>query len=43
MSAPDTDPYAGVGVWIQGRSSDVEVDHVEIFKVLIGRVAGAET
>lgn len=32
VSAPDTDPYAGVGVWIQGRSSDVEVDHVEIYE-----------
>jgi hypothetical protein len=32
VSAPDTEPYAGVGVWLQGRSSDVEVDHVEIFE-----------
>lgn len=31
VSAPDIEPYAGVGVWIQGRSSDVEVDHVEVF------------
>lgn len=30
VSAPDREPYAGVGVWIQGRSSDVEVDHVEV-------------
>lgn len=30
VSAPATEPYAGVGVWIQGRSSDVEVDHIEI-------------
>lgn len=31
VSAPDTDPYAGVGVWIQGRATDVEIDHMEIF------------
>lgn len=32
VSAPDLEPYAGVGVWIQGRASDVEVDHVEVFE-----------
>ncbi|HEY8428989.1 MAG TPA: right-handed parallel beta-helix repeat-containing protein, partial [Sandaracinaceae bacterium] len=32
VSAPDTEPYGGVGVWIQGRSSDVEVDHVEVYE-----------
>ncbi|UJR84594.1 right-handed parallel beta-helix repeat-containing protein [Sandaracinus amylolyticus] len=30
VSAPDRDPYAGVGVWIQGRASDVEIDHMEV-------------
>ncbi len=32
ISAPDTDPYPGIGVWILGRSSDVEVDHVEVYE-----------
>jgi hypothetical protein len=31
VSAPDLEPYAGIGVWIQGRASDIEVDHVEVF------------
>ncbi len=31
ISAPDTDPYPGVGVWIQGRATDIEVDHMEVF------------
>lgn len=31
ISAPDTDPYPGIGVWIQGRATDIEVDHMEVF------------
>ena len=32
VSAPDEEPYAGVGVWILGRSTDIEVDHMEIYE-----------
>lgn len=31
VSAPDLDPYPGVGVWIMGRASSIEVDHMEVF------------
>jgi hypothetical protein len=31
ISAPDRDPYPGVGLSLGGRSSDYEVDHLEIF------------
>lgn len=30
ISAPAEEPYPGVGVWLVGRSSDYEVDHMEI-------------
>ena len=30
ISAPATTPYPGVGLWLLGRSTDYEVDHVEI-------------
>lgn len=32
VSAPDADPYPGVGIWIQGRASSIEVDHAEVFE-----------
>lgn len=32
VSAPDLEPYAGVGVWIQGRATDIEVDHMEVYE-----------
>jgi len=30
ISAPDREPYPGVGVWLIGRSTRYEVDHLEI-------------
>ncbi|MBO6940354.1 MAG: right-handed parallel beta-helix repeat-containing protein [Deltaproteobacteria bacterium] len=30
ISAPDREPYPGVGLWLLGRSTNYEVDHVEI-------------
>ncbi len=30
ISAPDREPYPGVGLWLLGRSSDYEADHLEI-------------
>lgn len=30
ISAPALEPYPGVGLWLLGRSTDYEVDHVEI-------------
>ena len=30
ISAPDTDPYPGVGLWLLGRSTNYEADHLEI-------------
>jgi len=30
ISVPDREPYPGVGVWLVGKSSDYEVDHMEI-------------
>lgn len=30
ISAPDTDPYPGNGLWLLGRSTNYEVDHLEI-------------
>ncbi|MGE0786287.1 MAG: right-handed parallel beta-helix repeat-containing protein [Sandaracinaceae bacterium] len=30
VSAPDRDPYPGIGVWLNGRSTDIEVDHIEV-------------
>ena len=32
VSAPDEEPYPGIGVWILGRSTDVEVDHMEVYE-----------
>lgn len=31
VSAPATTPYAAMGIWIQGRATDIEVDHAEVF------------
>jgi len=31
ISAPATDPYPGIGVWILGRATNIEVDHMEVF------------
>lgn len=31
VSTPATTPYAAIGIWIQGRATDVEVDHAEVF------------
>ena len=30
ISAPDREPWPGVGLWLQGRSTNYEVDHVEV-------------
>ena len=30
ISAPDRDPWPGVGLWLNGRSTNYEVDHVEV-------------
>ena len=30
ISAPAVEPYPGVGLWLLGRSTDYEIDHVEI-------------
>lgn len=30
ISAPDREPWPGVGLWLQGRSTHYEVDHVEV-------------
>ncbi|MCB9599096.1 MAG: hypothetical protein H6721_11450 [Sandaracinus sp.] len=30
ISAPDREPYPGVGLWLLGRSTNYEVDHLEI-------------
>lgn len=30
ISAPDTEPYPGVGLWLLGRSTNYEADHLEI-------------
>lgn len=30
-SCPDEEPWPGVGLWMQGRSTDYEVDHVEVY------------
>lgn len=32
VSAPDTEPYPGIPLWIQGRATDIEVDHVEVYE-----------
>jgi hypothetical protein len=32
VSAPATTPYAAMGIWIQGRATDIEVDHAEVFE-----------
>lgn len=32
VSAPDTEPWPGVGLWLLGRSTNYEVDHVEVFE-----------
>jgi MYXO-CTERM domain-containing protein len=31
VSAPAREPYPGIGVWILGRATNVEVDHMEVF------------
>lgn len=31
-SCPDVDPWPGVGLWMQGRSTNYEIDHVEVFE-----------
>ncbi|MBN8614533.1 MAG: right-handed parallel beta-helix repeat-containing protein [Deltaproteobacteria bacterium] len=31
VSAPDREPYPGIGVWILGRATNIEVDHMEVF------------
>ncbi|MCB9629449.1 MAG: right-handed parallel beta-helix repeat-containing protein [Sandaracinaceae bacterium] len=30
ISAPDREPYPGVGLWLNGRSTNYEIDHVEV-------------
>ncbi len=30
ISAPDREPYGAVGLWLNGRSTNYEVDHVEV-------------
>ncbi len=30
ISAPDREPYPGVGLWLNGRSTNYEADHIEI-------------
>lgn len=30
LSAPATTPYPGIGLWMLGRSTDYEIDHVEV-------------
>ncbi|MCA9605606.1 MAG: right-handed parallel beta-helix repeat-containing protein, partial [Myxococcales bacterium] len=30
ISCPDTEPYPGIGLWLLGRSTDYEADHMEI-------------
>lgn len=32
VSAPDEEPWAGVGVWLLDKSSDYEIDHMEIYE-----------
>lgn len=31
ISAPDKEPYAAVGLWFNGKSTNYEADHIEIF------------
>ncbi|NUP06631.1 MAG: hypothetical protein HOW73_11305 [Polyangiaceae bacterium] len=31
VSAPATDPYPGIGLWFLDKSTDYEVDHIEVF------------
>jgi hypothetical protein len=31
VSAPAREPYPGIGVWILGRATNIEVDHMEVF------------
>jgi hypothetical protein len=32
VSAPDVEPYPGVGLWFLDKSTDYEVDHVEVYE-----------
>lgn len=32
VSAPDLEPYPGIGLWILGRATDIEADHMEVFE-----------
>ncbi len=32
VSAPDRDPWPGVGLWFLDKSSDYEVDHIEVYE-----------
>lgn len=32
VSAPDRDPYPGVGLWFLDKSTDYEADHIEVYE-----------